>query len=162
MSIRVVKEAWEIENNIKNLNKKDLVECMLGYLKNAEAFTNDNRNTVYHHMNKIKQKIESTEVDLRILEFTGIKDKEMKEKQVGKKYVLESLEKVRKRIEDLYGTEEKTLLENKKERMCTLSMVEISVIQHALYTLQDSENNKYPEEVTKLLKKMFAVKEREL
>lgn len=39
MSIRVVKEAWEIRNNIKNLNKKDLVECMLGYLKNAEALT---------------------------------------------------------------------------------------------------------------------------
>lgn len=39
MSIRVVKEAWEIENNIKNLNKKDLVEYMLGYLKNAEALT---------------------------------------------------------------------------------------------------------------------------
>lgn len=162
MSIGVVKEAWEIENNIKNLNKKDLVECMLGYLKNAEAFTNDNRNTIYHHMNKIKQKIESTEVDLRILEFVGIKDKEMKEKQVGKKYVLESLEKVKNRIESLYNIEKKTLLENKNEKICVLSMVEISVIQHALYTLQDSENNKYPEEVTKLLKKMFAVKEREL
>lgn len=160
MSIKVVKEAWEIENNIKNLNKKDLVEYMLGYLKNAEAFTNDNRNTVYHHMNKIKQKIESTEVDLRILEFVGIKDKEMKEKQVGKKYVLESLEKVKNRIESLYNIEEKTLLKNKNEKICVLTMLEISVIQHALYTLQDTENNKYQREIEKLLEKILIIKEK--
>lgn len=100
MSIKVLKEAWEIENKIKSMNKKELQEFMLGYLKNAESFTNDNMNAVFFHLSNIKRKIESVDKDLIILEKIRIKDRKIK-----KEYILRELEKVKERIEELFKEE---------------------------------------------------------
>lgn len=97
MSIKVLTEAWEIENKIKNMNKKELQEFMLGYLKNAESFTHDNMSAVFFHLSNIKRKIESIDKDLIILEKIKIKDRKIK-----KEYVLKILEEVKERIEKLF------------------------------------------------------------
>lgn len=93
MSIKVLVESWRIEKKIKDMNKKDIQDFMLGYLENAESFTNDNRNAVLHHL----KKIESVETDLMILEYIRIKDKNIK-----KEHILESLDKVKERIEKIF------------------------------------------------------------
>lgn len=100
MSIKVLTEAWEIENKIKNMNKKELQEFMLGYLKNAESFTYDNMCAVIFHLSNIKRKIESIDKDLIILEKIKIKDK-----TISKEYVLKRLEEVKERIEKLFEEE---------------------------------------------------------
>lgn len=97
MSIKVLVESWRIEKKIKDMNKKDIQDFMLGRLENAESFTNDNRNAVLHHLKNIKRKIESVETDLMILEYIRIKDKNIK-----KEHIIESLDKVKERIEKIF------------------------------------------------------------
>lgn len=97
MSIGLLVASAKARVRIENMNKKEIVECMLGYLENATDLNNDNRNVVYHHMTKIKQIIDSCEKHLNILEAVGVKDKKH-----GKEYVLKSLDQLKNRIEKLY------------------------------------------------------------
>ena len=97
MSFKVLKAVCEIEERIKNMNKAEIVEYMKGYLKQAEINANDNKTVVNHTCLQIKRKLQSIETELFILETIGVQDK-----RVGKKYLLDELERIKERIEKIY------------------------------------------------------------
>jgi uncharacterized protein YbgA (DUF1722 family) len=97
MSIKVAMRHLEIEERIKNMNKSEVVGCMLGYLSQAEASANDNKNVIFHSCLKIKEKLQSTEKELFILETIGVKDK-----RVGKEYLIKELKSIEERINNIW------------------------------------------------------------
>lgn len=97
MSLKVLKIGWEIENRIKNMNKAEIVSYMLGFLKQAETNANDNKTVVRHSCMKIKEKLQSVDKELFILETIGVKDK-----MVGKQYLLKELDAIKERIEKIW------------------------------------------------------------
>lgn len=97
MSLKVLKIGWEIENRIKNMNKAEIVSYMLGFLNQAETNANDNKTVVRHSCFKIKEKLQSVDKELFILETIGVKDK-----KVGKQYLLKELDAIKERIEKIW------------------------------------------------------------
>lgn len=97
MSLKVLKIGWEIENRIKNMNKAEIVSYMLGFLNQAETNTNDNKTVVRHSCMKIKEKLQSVDKELFILETVGVQDK-----KVGKQYLLKELDAIKERIEKIW------------------------------------------------------------
>lgn len=97
MGMRILKTAWEIEERIKNMKKAEIIDYMKGFLKQAEINANDNKSVVNHTCLLIKTKLQSIEKELFILESIGVQDK-----RVGKKYLLDELERIRGRIEKIY------------------------------------------------------------
>lgn len=90
MSLKVLKIGWEIENRIKNMNKAEIVSYMLGFLNQAETNANDNKAVVRHSCFKIKEKLQSVDKELFILETIGVKDK-----KVGKQYLLKEVDAIK-------------------------------------------------------------------
>ena len=97
MSLKVLKIGWEIENRIKNMNKAEIVSYMLGFLNQAETNANDNKTVVRHSCMKIKEKLQTVDKELFILEAIGVKDK-----MVGKQYLLKELDAIKERIEKIW------------------------------------------------------------
>lgn len=97
MSLKVLKIGWEIENKIKNMNKAEIVSYMLGFLNQAETNANDNKAVVRHSCFKIKEKLQSVDKELFILETIGVKDK-----KVGKQYLLKEVDAIKERIEKIW------------------------------------------------------------
>ena len=97
MILKVLKIGWEIENRIKNMNKAEIVSYMLGFLNQAETNANDNKTVVRHSCMKIKEKLQSVDKELFILEAIGVKDK-----MVGKQYLLKELDAIKERIEKIW------------------------------------------------------------
>lgn len=97
MSLKVLKIGWEIENRIKNMNKAEIVSYMLGFLNQAEINANDNKTVVRHSCFKIKEKLQSVDKELFILETIGVKDK-----KVGKQYLLKEVDAIKERIEKIW------------------------------------------------------------
>ena len=97
MSLKVLRIGWEIENRIKNMNKAEIVSYMLGFLNQAETNANDNKTVVRHSCMKIKEKLQSVDKELFILETVGVKDK-----KVGKQYLLKELDAIKERIEKIW------------------------------------------------------------
>lgn len=97
MSLKVLKIGWEIQERIKNMNKAEIVSYMLGFLNQAETNANDNKAVVRHSCFKIKEKLQSVDKELFILETIGVKDK-----KVGKQYLLKELDAIKERIEKIW------------------------------------------------------------
>ena len=97
MSLKVLKIGCEIENRIKNMNKAEIVSYMLGFLNQAETNVNDNKAVVRHSCFKIKEKLQSVDKELFILETIGVKDK-----KVGKQYLLKEVDAIKERIEKIW------------------------------------------------------------
>ena len=97
MSLKVLKIGWEIENRIKNMNKAEIVSYMLGLKNQAKTNANDNKTVVRHSCMKIKEKLQSVDKELFILEAIGVKDK-----MVGKQYLLKELDAIKERIEKIW------------------------------------------------------------
>lgn len=97
MSLKVLKTQFEIKDKIKGMNKSEIVEYMLGYLEQASITANDNKNVVLHSCLKIKDKLQSIEKELFILETIGVKDK-----RVGKEYLMKELKKIEDRINNIW------------------------------------------------------------
>ncbi|MEG0840885.1 MAG: hypothetical protein RSF36_04715 [Cetobacterium sp.] len=97
MSLKVLKIGWEIQERIKNMNKAEIVSYMLDFLNQAETNANDNKTVVRHSCMKIKEKLQSVDKELFILETIGVKDK-----KVGKRYLLKELDSIKERIEKIW------------------------------------------------------------